>query len=82
MGCYDTVRFRCLRCNQRFTEQTKAGNCTLTDFDSQDVPLAIAASLVGESVFCPHCSAEFKMASQAPTRTEVYLTYPNGDEDE
>lgn len=82
MGCYDSVRFRCPNCNERFEEQSKAGKCNLVDYDSQSVPLRIAAALNGDRVFCPHCSTEFEMRSRTPTRVKVYLERVDEDNDD
>lgn len=82
MGCYDSVRFRCPNCNERFLEHSKAGKCNLKDYDSQAVPLRIAADLDGVRVTCPHCSTEFVMQSRMPTRVEVYLARVDEDSDD
>lgn len=73
MGCYDSVRFRCPSCSQRFVQQSKAGDCRLADYDSQQVPLTIAADLDGDEVFCPHCNAGFRAVADSPTTVSVYL---------
>ena len=73
MGCYDSIRFKCPVCAKHFLEQSKAGECSISEYDSEAVPLAIAASVHGERVFCPDCQTEFLMQTIAPTRVEVYL---------
>lgn len=82
MGCYDSVRFRCPNCNQRFLEQSKAGKCNLKDYDSQAVPLRIAAALNGERVFCPHCETEFVMQSELLAQVAIYLVRADEDTDD
>lgn len=82
MGCYDSVGFRCPNCNERFEEQSKAGNCIQNHYGSHAVPLRIAAALNGERVFCPHCETEFVMQSRTPTRVEVYLARVDEDNDD
>ena len=50
---FDTVWFDCPKCGQRTVDaQSKAGECVLADIDGSAVPLAIAADIEGQTVYC------------------------------
>ncbi len=55
MGLYDTVNFRCPKCDGLISEQSKAGECGLYDFDSDSVPKGIANAILGKTVYCETC---------------------------
>ena len=76
MGCYDTVTFRCPKCQNRLSRQSKAGDCNLLSFSSKLVPLVVAADLQGCTVKCRHCSSEWVLKLDAPSTVRMYLDEP------
>ena len=76
MGLYDTVTFRCPGCGERFSDQTKAGSCTLSDYEQDRVPLAIAANMQGDFVNCLGCGKEWRIRTDAPTTARLSLVEP------
>jgi uncharacterized C2H2 Zn-finger protein len=80
MGMFDTVHFECPKCGHAIEEQSKVGPLDLKDFQASAVPLAIADSLDGESVFCPGCDTEWRI-SCGPIK-HVALTLESLGEDD
>lgn len=64
MGMFDTVVFRCPRCDQPIEEQTKAGECCLHHHPSDNVPPEIAKSLLGDTVHCSGCNHSWTVVAQ------------------
>lgn len=59
MGCFDSVYFRCPKCDERIEVQSKAGECYMGSFDEDVVPVAIANDIQGNSVECGACSRSY-----------------------
>ena len=62
MGLFDSVYFGCPNgCEEangvdvELEVQSKAGECTLASFSPRAVPMAIAADIDGEQVYCYLC---------------------------
>jgi DNA-directed RNA polymerase subunit RPC12/RpoP len=74
MGCYDSVNFMCLRCLDVTLEaQSRAGQCTLRDINSDDVPLEIAKDLDKQILRCRHCGSVFKIVLKPRITYELTL---------
>jgi hypothetical protein len=78
MGMFDTVKFRCPACGAVIVEQSKAGECTLHEYPSEDVPPDIAASIAGIVVRCGQesgdgCGKEWRIGTSMPTNIRLYL---------
>jgi uncharacterized protein YbaR (Trm112 family) len=73
MGMFDTVNFYCPRCGRTLDLQSKAGDCTLVEYDQDSVPLKIAADLCNTSVWCDDCKESFRVVSMIPTRVAMKL---------
>lgn len=81
MGCYDTVTFRCPKCQGRISEQSKAGECNLLAFDSGRVPLAVASDIEGNILACRPCNLEWEIKLDAPGTVRMYLEQPETEDD-
>jgi len=57
MGVYDEVYAVCANCGERVYFQSKAGDCSMGSYSPDDVPIAIAADLDGDSQGCTNCEA-------------------------
>ena len=55
MGMFDRVIARCPSCNTEVEFQSKAGDCTLSRYDSHEVPIEIAKDIDGDCKRCPSC---------------------------
>lgn len=68
MSLFDTVRFSCPKCSDFLEVRTDVGDCVFTEIPSANVPIAMAESLKGRSVYCRHCDCEFsvKMPTTVP----------------
>ena len=56
MGMYDEVEARCPSCGDGVVVfQSKAGECTLQRYNSENVPFGIAESIDGDCEDCPRC---------------------------
>jgi hypothetical protein len=59
MGMFDTVVTKCPKCGSRNEIQTKAGECCLSVYSIDSVPVEIARSLDGQKRFC-QCGHKFR----------------------
>lgn len=66
MGCYDTVTLTCPLCGHQNHVQSKAGNCSLSEYRNS-APADIAYDLVTnyKGVFCTGCNTELEIVSIA-----------------
>lgn len=71
MGMFDSVWFNCITpgCSGRIDAQSKDGPCDLKDYDNEDVPVVVAAGLLGKRVQCGSCSKTFVIGSVAVPRS-------------
>lgn len=60
---YDTVVFKCPKCSSNLEEQSKFGNCTLEYFNSDEVPVSIAYSMIGKKISCYNCNKQFEIVT-------------------
>ncbi len=63
MGLFDEVCFTCLDCGGRATVQSKAGDCEMHQFSADEVPVEIAADVIGEYALCDECGTAFEVQS-------------------
>jgi len=70
MGLFDSVYIECKYCGEEVEFQSKAGECDMSQFTSQNVPLAIVIDLDGSSVFCKNCNEVITVEMHG----HVYLT--------
>ena len=56
---FDTVHYTCPNCGGETSSQTKAGDCTLANYDMYSIPEEIAISFrkYGVPYPCEHCHA-------------------------
>jgi uncharacterized protein YbaR (Trm112 family) len=59
MGMFDTVYFKCPKCNGSVYRQSKAGECMLNNYTSDAVPIYIAADIVDDKIYCESCKESF-----------------------
>lgn len=71
MGMYDTAIAKCPHCKGRVEFQSKAGNCTLTDYSFDDLPAVIAADIDGATAECPACGITILAVSPVEARVKV-----------
>lgn len=62
MGCFDSVAVNCPNCGNIVHFQSKADDCTLRVFFTDQVPLAIAEDLNETTECCPVCSTTVKLS--------------------
>lgn len=86
MGMYDTVRAECPKCNGRIEFQSKAGRCSLTNYDLDSVPFGIADDLDGDTASCEGCGEVYSLiVGSQPKRVQMNLVVGPGfkcEEDE
>ncbi len=61
MGMFDSIHFECPGCFQILSTQSKAGDCMLTDYPQDVVPVDIAGDIVGSFVYCDQCLKSFEI---------------------
>lgn len=66
MGMFDSVWFNCPSCGERrsIEAQSKAGDCSLHDYETNNVPPKIALDIDGSAVTCSKCNASFTVGAQ------------------
>jgi predicted metal-binding protein len=82
MGMFDRVIFTCPNCQARIEEQSKAGTCSLLEFNEREVPIAIAGEIKGNTVHCDNCKETFVIMLGGRPDVPMYLvkkTTPKGD---
>jgi hypothetical protein len=65
MGMFDMVNFKCPKCEGPIQEQSKAGSCSMQEYDALRVPPSIAADLVGTDAYCEVCNETFTIMAPA-----------------
>lgn len=71
MGCFDSVNFGCPRCMSVIEVQSKAADCSMSEFNPDAVPAKIAADIMGEHVFCEKCGQRWTVVSINSPQTVV-----------
>lgn len=66
MGMYDSVFGDCPECRASVEFQSKAGNCTLHEYELSSIPTDIAADLDGDIETCKHCGCVCSIHLGAP----------------
>jgi len=67
VGMFDSVTVRCPKCDEVVEFQTKAGGCTLQNYDAdRGVPPAIAVDLQYDSEWCYDCNVEIQLIPTIP----------------
>ena len=72
MGMFDTVWTECPSCGRQIDWQSKAGECTLTEYTLKDIPAEIALDLNNDTRNCK-CGAVvvFRTASWVYSEVEI-----------
>ena len=73
MGMFDTVNFYCPVCGAIINIQSKAADCMLKEYDRADVPIRIAADILGEEVTCSDCKTKLEVYSPIGKYVQMYL---------
>lgn len=73
MGMFDTVRFKCPKCGEISDFQTKSGDCDLSTYSIESLPVDIAKAINGRTEFCPRCDYEvtFEWPKTSPTHIKM-----------
>lgn len=58
MGMYDNVIVYCPYCGGQIEFQSKAGGCTLINYNLDSVPIDIANDLIGKTEVCGKCEQD------------------------
>lgn len=83
MGMCDTVHISCPKCNEVDEVQTKAGDCLLQEYDLDDAPPEILASLARRDPFtCLKCGTQYKVKVQIISHAKAVIYKPDNEEDE
>ena len=65
MGCFDTLCFQCPSCAEIISEQSKAGECSLSSYSLENAPLNIIADInyYGKKgqLYCEHCKVQLEL---------------------
>ena len=72
MGCYDTVRFRCLKCGDRIHVQSKGGSCRLKTYTPNTAPANTLGYIDKDLITCDSCGSTFQIKVEA----RAYLEFP------
>lgn len=71
MGMFDSIYFECPECGSEIEEQSKAGDCYLHRYTGDDVPLAIAADIQDNIVWCQNleCGRSWVIRAVTPIKS-------------
>lgn len=64
MGMFDRVWIGCPKCGNSIEFQSKAGDCTLADYNLDAVPTKIAGDIIGDEELCPKCHSLIKIGGK------------------
>jgi phage FluMu protein Com len=70
MGMYDSVRVPCPDCKEVIEFQSKAGECSLADYELHNAPPAILGDLDGQTCRCSKCGRAVTIRTTVFARTE------------
>lgn len=79
MGMFDSVWFRCPKCEEDMEAQSKAGECSLIDYRSSSVPESIAKDIAGEWVYCKKCKTSYQIEDRKEKMVKMRLTTDDPD---
>ena len=68
MGMFNSVFAHCPSCDHEVEFQSKTGDCTLAEYNSERVPSHIAIDLHGAIEYCPNCRSQVKLLYTAPPK--------------
>lgn len=69
MGMFDSVMFRCPKCDSQMEVQSKAGECTLREYEPWSVPESIAKDIAGQTAFCDNCDKQYRVGGEGAEKT-------------
>jgi hypothetical protein len=70
---FDTVRVKCLKCNNLIEFQSKAGDCHLLTYGPDKVPVEIAVDLNDRQELCPSCRTMMVCKTDSPVYAKVWV---------
>lgn len=62
MGMFDRVWSKCPNCGNNIEFQSKAGDCSLHDYNLDTVPATVLGDLDGEIEICTNCDASVRIS--------------------
>ena len=74
MGMFDSVYFPCLDCGGRVEVQSKAGDCSLREYEPADVPPNVAADIIGEGGECESCRRSWRVVGTVSLGIARYVS--------
>ena len=76
MGCFDAVEVPCCECNTPVEFQSKRGDCSLTTYKIDSVPIRIAEDLNGTSEKCSECGSLVTLSVPSLCETVAMMATP------
>ena len=73
MGMYDTLVVNCPQCGSRVHFQSKAGECSLTEYSIFNVPAQIAVDCENDVEICPNCCKPVNLHVQSMVVITPYI---------
>ena len=73
MGMFDSIWFKCKKCEAPIEDQSKVGECLLINYDATSVPESIAKSIQGDELWCQKCHAKYIVDGEDEKRVSVTL---------
>ena len=73
MGMFDEISIKCPKCGKYFTEQSRMGECILTHYYLDDLPILVAQDLLESKVYCPYCSARINFVPKKIIKLIPYI---------
>ena len=70
MGCFDKLVVNCPGCGHRVLFQSKADDCSMSEYTLSDVPASIAGDLHGATEECHECGTTVRIRTQVFTIVE------------
>ena len=73
MGCFNTIRVPCPKCQEPYEAQSKGGDCSLSTFNLEDASIDDLSDINRHAPFtCEKCGAAFKVKVVAIATSILY----------
>ena len=72
-GMYDSFDIKCPKCGRDLEFQSKSGECMLSRYTPDDLPVGIAVGINGDIVECQFCEVNWKLICELPEVVKTKL---------
>ena len=82
MGCFNSVIFRCPKCNKEIKVQSNAGSCLMKSFSPLKVPMPEAEDIINTTITCYECDSKYVSDGNFPRYATLFLIDPELEDED